>query len=41
MSVKKKFVGRKPRTTYSCTPQGRREMEDYLSRIEALLKQTK
>jgi len=41
MSVKKEFVGRKPRTTYSCTPQGRREMEDYLSRIETLLKQTK
>ena len=36
--VKKEFVGRKPRSTYVCTPRGKTEMRNYLSTIEALLK---
>ena len=36
--VKKEFVGRKPRSTYVCTPRGKTEMRNYLNTIEALLK---
>ena len=39
--VKKEFVGRRPRTTYLCTDLGRKEVRNYLSKIERLLKQTK
>jgi DNA-binding transcriptional ArsR family regulator len=40
LTVKKEFIGRKPRTTYRCTARGRREMNEYLANIEALLKRT-
>ena len=36
--VTKEFVGRKPRSTYVCTPRGKTEMRNYLNTIEALLK---
>ncbi|MDP1681135.1 MAG: transcriptional regulator [Burkholderiales bacterium] len=38
VTVRKEFVGRKPRTTYVCTRKGKSEMRHYLSTIEALLK---
>lgn len=38
VTVRKEFVGRKPRTTYVCTRKGKTEMRLYLSTIEALLK---
>lgn len=41
IQVKKEFVGRKPKTTYLCTELGRNEIQNYLSKIETLLKQTK
>ena len=40
IEVKKEFVGRKPRTSYSCTKLGRQEIRNYLSKVECLLKQT-
>ncbi|MGZ3743344.1 MAG: transcriptional regulator [Pseudobdellovibrionaceae bacterium] len=39
--VKKEFVERKPKTTYECTLLGRKEILNYLSKIELLLKQAK
>jgi DNA-binding transcriptional ArsR family regulator len=41
IKIKKEFVGRKPRTTYLCTALGRREVRNYLSQVEQLLKQAK
>ena len=41
VKVRKEFIERKPRTSYSCTTQGRREMKHYLNSIEALLEGTK
>jgi DNA-binding transcriptional ArsR family regulator len=38
ITVHKEFVGRKPRTTYTCTKSGKKEMQTYLSAIESLLK---
>jgi DNA-binding MarR family transcriptional regulator len=38
LEVTKEFVGRKPRTTYRCTPQGRDQVQTYLANIEAMLK---
>ena len=38
IEVIKEFVGRKPRTTYRCTPRGREEVQTYLANIEAMLK---
>lgn len=38
VTVRKEFVGRKPRTTYVCSRKGKAEMRHYLSTIEALLK---
>lgn len=40
IEVTKEFVGRKPRTTYLCTDLGRQEVQNYLSKIEGLLRQT-
>lgn len=36
--VKKKFVGRRPQTTYQCTKKGEQEMNQYLTAVESLLK---
>ena len=38
VKVEKKFVGRKPRTTYRCTVKGKKEVRNYLSTIETVLK---
>ena len=39
--VKKEFVDRKPRTTYVCTDRGRNEIDNYLSKVEEILRHTK
>lgn len=36
--IKKEFVGKKTKTSYKVTPQGRKAFEDHLSALEALLK---
>jgi DNA-binding MarR family transcriptional regulator len=36
--INKKFVGRKPQTTYRCTAKGKKEIQNYLSTIESVLK---
>ncbi len=36
----KTFVGRKPKTSYSCTDLGRQEMQSYLMTLESVLKRT-
>jgi DNA-binding HxlR family transcriptional regulator len=41
ISVLKEFVGRKPRTRYSCTKLGKTEFEKHLNALEFLLKQSK
>ena len=38
VKVNKKFVGRKPRTTYRCTAKGKKEVQNYLLTIETVLK---
>jgi DNA-binding MarR family transcriptional regulator len=38
VSVKKEFIDRKPRTTYSLTKNGRKAFEDYLDNLEKLIK---
>jgi len=35
--VERAFVGRRPRTTYSCTEQGREAVLSYLEQVEKLL----
>lgn len=37
VSMEKKFVGRKPQTTYALTDKGRQALLDYVSHLEALL----
>lgn len=41
ISVKKKFIDRKPNTTYSVTKEGRKAFEDHLKTLEAFLKRKK
>lgn len=38
ITVKKEFIGKKPRTTYSATPMGRQAFEAYIAALEALVK---
>lgn len=38
VSVRKEFVGKKPRTTYTPTPLGRKAFETYVEALEALVK---
>lgn len=38
ISVRKEFVGKKPRTTYTPTPSGRRAFEAYVAALEALVR---
>jgi DNA-binding HxlR family transcriptional regulator len=38
ISVTKQFVGKKPKTTYCVTPEGRKAFEDHLSALEKLIK---
>lgn len=41
LKVIKVFIGKKPKTSYSCTDLGRSEIKNYLTQIEKALKQTK
>ena len=36
--IKKAFIGRKTRTTYSCTSKGKKAIQIYLSAVETVLK---
>ena len=38
VSVKKEFIDRKPRTTYSITKNGQKAFENYLDHLEKLIK---
>ena len=38
VSCRKFFAGRRPRTEYRLTPRGRRALERYLDRMEALIR---
>ncbi len=38
VSSKKKFVQKKPKTTYKITDKGRRSLEEYVSTLEKFLK---
>lgn len=38
VKVHKEFVDRKPRTTYTCTARGRKELDHYLKHLEGLLR---
>jgi len=40
VKIEKKFIGRKPRTTYRCTAKGRKEIRHYLLTIELVLKES-
>ncbi len=37
IQVKKEFVGKKPRTSYKCTLEGRQAFQDHLNALEELL----
>ncbi len=37
VAVRKTFVGRRPRTYYRLTPQGRRRFQEYLERLRSVL----
>lgn len=41
VAVNKKFVGRKPSTSYSATAAGRRAFADHLNALEALIRNSK
>ena len=36
--IHKSFVDRKPRTTYACTSRGKKEISQYLTAVEAVLR---
>ena len=40
IKVKKKFIGKKPSTTYSATDKGRKEFSEHLDALEKLIKQS-
>lgn len=40
LEVRKRFVGRKPNTSYRATDKGRRAFQDHLDALEQLLKRT-
>lgn len=40
IKVKKKFIGKKPSTTYSATDNGRKEFSEHLDALEKLIKQS-
>ena len=40
IKVKKKFIGRKPSTSYSVTEKGRKEFSEHLNALEKIIKQT-
>ena len=41
VEVNKDFVERKPRTTYACTPKGKKEIARYLEKVEQMLQMAK
>lgn len=41
VACEKSFVARIPRTEYSLTPRGRKELERYLAHMEALIRATR
>ena len=40
VQIEKRFIGRKPRTTYRCTAKGKKEIRHYLLTIELVLKES-
>lgn len=38
LTVRKQFIGKKPNTSYSATPLGRKAFNDHLDALESLLK---
>ena len=38
VKIDKRFIGRKPRTSYRCTKKGKKEAQKYLTTIESVLK---
>jgi len=38
VTLKKEFIGRKPRTSYKATRLGKKAFQDHLSALEALIK---
>ena len=38
VKIDKRFIGRKPRTSYRCTKKGKKEVQNYLTTIESVLK---
>jgi DNA-binding MarR family transcriptional regulator len=41
LEVRKEFVGKKPRTSYRVTADGRKAFNDHLNALEALLKENR
>jgi len=41
VKVKKTFIDNKPRTTYVCSIKGRKALNDYLKKVEELLRLSK
>ena len=41
ISIEKKFIGKKPNTTYKVTPEGKEAFQNHLAALEALLKRGK
>ena len=39
VNIMKRFIGKKPNTSYSVTPQGKKAFSDHLNAIEKLIKQ--
>lgn len=40
LEINKEFVGRKPKTSFVCTKLGKKEVLNYLSKVESLLAQS-
>lgn len=38
LEIKKEFIGRKPRTSYRATPEGKRAFQTHLNALENLLR---
>jgi DNA-binding MarR family transcriptional regulator len=39
VEVQKKFIGKKPNTTYAITPEGKKAFSEHLNSLEKLIKQ--
>ena len=40
IKVEKKFIGKKPNTTYSVTAQGKKAFKEHINALEKLIRQT-